>query len=84
MRARPPAPSARGDCSCCSAWAVTLTSRACACAAVSRASSQLVAESKRFSVGARKLNLLEMYKKYGPWVAFVAIILFVLYFKFFY
>mmetsp|Transcript_8060 Transcript_8060/g.9251 ORF Transcript_8060/g.9251 Transcript_8060/m.9251 type:complete len:224 (-) Transcript_8060:87-758(-) len=46
-------------------------------------SSNLVHESKRFSKGARRLNLMHFYKTYGPIAALVLVVLGLLYFRFF-
>lgn len=44
---------------------------------VSQLSQTLHDDSKRFHWGARKLNLMEMYKKYLPFVFVILLVLFV-------
>lgn len=50
---------------------------------VSNISNNLVAESKKFKWGAKKLSWQAMVNQYGPIVAMVVFVLFVLYMKFF-
>lgn len=46
-------------------------------------SSNLVHESKRFSTGAKKLNLLSLYKTYGPLALLALFVILVIYYRFF-
>lgn len=46
-------------------------------------SSNLLSESKRFEKYSRKINLMALYKTYGPVVAVVLVVLFVIYVRFF-
>lgn len=50
---------------------------------VSKISSRLVEDSKRFKWNAKRLNLLDAWKKYAPASVVVLIILAVLYWRFF-
>ena len=50
---------------------------------VSKISSNLVSESKKFTWGAKKLTWQARLNQYGPFVAVIAFVLFVLYIKFF-
>ncbi len=51
--------------------------------AVSRISSRLVSESKKYRWGARRLNVLDMYKRYGPPAAAALLVSALLYWRFF-
>lgn len=46
-------------------------------------SSHLLAESKRFEKYGRHINLMAMYRAYGPVVAVMLVVLFVIYLRFF-
>ena len=50
---------------------------------VSRISSKLVSESKKFRFGAKKLNLLDMYKRMAPYAVAGVLLICVVYYKFF-
>lgn len=50
---------------------------------VSQQSQHLLDKSKEFKFGARKLNMQALWNKYWPRVAFVLIILLVVWYKFF-
>lgn len=51
---------------------------------VSKISSRLVSESKRFRWSAKRLNILDAWKKYAPWLLALLLILAVVYWRFFY
>jgi hypothetical protein len=56
----------------------------CVCVAdVSKISSRLVSESKKFKWGAKKLNLLDAWKQYAPFVIGFLVLLLVFYWRFF-
>lgn len=61
---------------------VSHRSAAC-CADVSKISSRLVEDSKKFKWNAKRLNLLDAWKKYGPVSLVVLFVIAVLYWRFF-
>jgi hypothetical protein len=52
-------------------------------AEVSRISSRLVNDSKQFKWGAKKLNLMEKWKAYMPYILVGLFVLFLLWWRFF-
>jgi vesicle transport protein SEC22 len=49
---------------------------------VSKISSRLVSESKRFKWGAKRLNTLDYYKKMAPYIIAILVVMLVLYWRF--
>jgi len=54
----------------------------CWCADVSRLSSRLVEDSKKFRWNAKKLNLMDAWKKYAPFIIVALIVVLVLWWRF--
>ena len=50
---------------------------------VSKRSSEMLEDSKKFKWGAKKLNLLDAWKKYSPFALAILLVLAVLYWRFF-